>query len=155
MPAKTMNHPAQRKLPLKAETMAQNPKKRLPRVNALGMTTTTWRIVRRRTPSRPLHQLHSATTVTPARVVSPALTSVRVPTGRKRSTREPKRIMPMRSPWRTGVPTSMVGHDAAGDQPGDLADQHLAAAPRASPTDDCSLSRLDFSAAAWPNLPAL
>ena len=34
-----MNQPAQRKLPLKADTIAQNPKNRLPRVKALGMTT--------------------------------------------------------------------------------------------------------------------
>ena len=54
----------------------------------------------------PLHQLHSATTVTPARVVSPVWTSGHVPTGRKRSTREPNRIMPRRSAWRTAVPTS-------------------------------------------------
>ena len=60
-----MNQPAQRKFPLKAETMAQNPKKRLPRVNALGITTTTWRIEGRRRPLPPLSQLHSATTVTP------------------------------------------------------------------------------------------
>ena len=33
-------------------TIAQHPKTRLPRVNALGMTTTTRRMVRRRTPSR-------------------------------------------------------------------------------------------------------
>ena len=52
MPEKTMNHPAHRKFPLKAETIAQNPKKRLPRVNALGITTTTCRIVGRRNRSR-------------------------------------------------------------------------------------------------------
>ncbi len=94
-----MNHPAQRKFPLKAETIDQNPKNRLPSVNALGITTTTWRIDgRRRSPATARNQLHSATTVTPTRVVSPTCTSTRVSSGRKRSTREPKRIMPIRSP---------------------------------------------------------
>src|SRR6185503_19187066 len=47
----------------------------------------------------PLSQLHSATTDTPTSVLSPVLTRTRVfAGGRKRSTREPKRIIPIRSP---------------------------------------------------------
>ena len=83
MPANTMNQPAHRKLPLKAETIAQNPKNRLPSVNALGMTTTTWRIGAPSHAFLPLHQLHSATTVTPARVVSPVCTSDARPDGQE------------------------------------------------------------------------
>ena len=43
-------------------------------------------------------QLHSATTVTPTRVVSPTRACTRAPSGRKRSTRDPNRIIPIRSP---------------------------------------------------------
>ena len=57
IPAKTMNQPALRKLPLYAEMIAQKPKNRLASVKALGMTTTTCRIGRCRPVPRGLSSI--------------------------------------------------------------------------------------------------
>src|SRR5215212_5904701 len=54
----------------------------------------------------PWNQAHSAITVTPATVRSPSFTSTLAVGGTKTSTRDPKRIMPSRSPWATSRPTS-------------------------------------------------
>src|SRR5262249_9158645 len=49
--------------------------------------------------------VNSATTVTPAETLSPTLTFTVEPTGTKTSTREPKRMRPMRSPCCTRSPS--------------------------------------------------
>ncbi len=45
--------------------------------------------------------------VVPANVVCPTFTCTGVPGGRKTSTREPKRMIPMRSPWLTVSPSRL------------------------------------------------
>ena len=131
MPANTMNQPAQRKLPLKAETIAQNPKNRLPRVKALGMTTTTCRIVGRR--RRRLRRGISSIRPPPSRPPAwcrPTCTSTRVPSGQEEvhPRAEPDHAHPLALVHDRA--DLVVGHDPAGDQPGDLPDQHLAARRR-------------------------
>ena len=123
--AKTMNHPAQRKLPLKAETIDQKPKNRLPRVNALGITTTTCRMIG------------------PAQMGTAGISSIEPPglgprgscrprapgLGCRRAGRDPPASRTGSCPGgRPGARSRrrVVGDDAARDQTGDLADQHLA-----------------------------
>ena len=143
-----MNQPAQRKLPLNAETIAQKPKNRLPSVNALGMTTTTCRIVGRRQPRPGVGSAPFGHHRDPdPRGVARRAPAPRVPAGRKRSTREPKRIMPIRSPWCTAVADAVVGDDPPGDEPRDLPDEHLALRRRRARPTTARSSRLAFSAA--------
>ena len=136
MPENTMNQPAQRKLPLKAETIAQNPKNRLPSVNALGITTTTCRIVgRRRGRSR---RGISSIRPPPSRPPAWCRPTCDQHAGAQREEEvhpraEPDHAHPLALLHRRA--DLVVGHDAPRDEPGDLPDRAPCRAPsRARPT---------------------
>src|SRR5690348_2971704 len=62
----------------------------------------------RRTPDARRHwEASSPITLTPAYVTSPTRTRMWAVAGRKMSTRDPKRMMPMRSPWVTCAPSTL------------------------------------------------
>src|SRR2546421_9518596 len=100
------------------------------------------------------HDGYSASTLAPARTRSPTATrsTGRPAAARNTSTREPKRIMPMRSPCVARAPTAPSVTIRRATSP---AICRTSSGPRAArtPTDACSLSRLALSEAAWRKRP--
>src|SRR5207249_8428727 len=99
---------------------------------------------------------YSASTVPPTRTRSPGLTLTtgRRESGRKTSVREPNRINPSRSPCVTRAPSFASVTMRRAIRPAICRTSTGPRGPR-NPIDDCSLSRLAFSAAACRNLPLL
>src|SRR2546423_515414 len=100
------------------------------------------------------HAAYSASTLAPARTRSPTATrsAGRPAAARNTSTREPKRIMPRRSPCVARAPTAPSVTMRRATSP---AICRTSSAPRAArtPTEACSLSRLALSEAAWRKRP--
>src|SRR5205807_933567 len=102
------------------------------------------------------HDRYSASTLAPARTRSPTVTRTagRAATTRNTSTREPNRIIPMRSPWvaRPPMVPSVTMRRAMSP-----AICRTSSGPRAArtPTEACSLSRLALSEAACRKRPGL
>src|SRR6266576_6437389 len=103
-----------------------------------------------------LHGAYSASTVAPACTRSPTATRTvgRAAAGKNTSTREPKRIMPIRAPCVARSPGAPSVTMRRAMSP---AIWRTSRRPRAArnPTDACSLSRLALSDAAWRNRPGL
>src|SRR2546426_1320425 len=104
----------------------------------------------------PSHSPYSARTDAPARTRSPTLTRTagRLERGKNTSTREPKRIIPMRCAWATRSPVRPSVTMRRAISPAIWRTSTGPAGPRI-PTEACSLSRLAFSDAACRNFPGL
>src|SRR4029077_1683887 len=103
-----------------------------------------------------LHGTYSANTVAPACTRSPTatLTVDRAAAGTNTSTREPKRIMPIRAPCIARAPAAPSVTMRRAMSPAIWRTSSGPRAPR-SPTDACSFSRLALSDAACRNRPGL